>query len=224
MEAPDERLMREYYACDRDAFDRLTVRYYGMLVAWFRPLVGRDADDLAVETLLLAARTKRTQRGLFAEDRGSLRTWLFTIARHTRHDFLDRSSRQVPIQTPLADDDAGDVSDTIASGDPTPEEAACVTAVRELVHQALTKLGERDREVLLLRLGPDLNGHELATVLELTVVAANTRLSRARARLRDELALLGLREAPRDEALDDGWMVLLEWSDSKLILRSGGQR
>jgi RNA polymerase sigma-70 factor (ECF subfamily) len=56
-----------------------------------------------------------------------------------------------------------------------------------VVRDALARLGELDREVLSLTVWEELEPREIAEVLGVSAAAVRTRLSRARARLRDLL-------------------------------------
>ena len=66
---------------------------------------------------------------------------------------------------------------------------------RRLVHIALDKLPPRDAEILLLKYTEDWNYHQIAKQLGVSHSAVETRLHRARKRLRTELAALELIEA-----------------------------
>ena len=72
-------------------------------------------------------------------------------------------------------------------------------AERLAVQAALARLGELDREVLMLTVWEGLEPREVAAVLRLSPDAVRTRLSRARARLRD---LVGDDLAPPGHVLD----------------------
>jgi RNA polymerase sigma-70 factor (ECF subfamily) len=63
-----------------------------------------------------------------------------------------------------------------------------------LVRQALVRLPPRDLEVLMLKYGEQWTYRELADHLGITAKAVDCRLLRARARLRCELASLGIDE------------------------------
>jgi RNA polymerase sigma-70 factor, ECF subfamily len=65
---------------------------------------------------------------------------------------------------------------------------------RRMVREAMTKLQPRDAEILLLKYTQDWNYHQLAAQLGISHAAVETRLHRARARLRNELAALDLVE------------------------------
>ena len=59
---------------------------------------------------------------------------------------------------------------------------------RQFVRQALDRIARRDREILLLKYSEGWNYHQLAKHLGISHSAVETRLHRARARLRDEMA------------------------------------
>ena len=65
---------------------------------------------------------------------------------------------------------------------------------QRLVRQALERLPRRDAEILLLKYSENWNYHEIARQLGLSHSAVETRLHRARRRLRDELASHALAE------------------------------
>lgn len=68
---------------------------------------------------------------------------------------------------------------------------------QRLIRQALGKLSPRDAEILLLKYTEDWSYHHLAAHLGISHSAVETRLHRARGRLRQELAALDVIEAER---------------------------
>src|SRR5438105_2709287 len=88
-ELADEDLVDRYYGCDDAAFAELHRRYWPRLVVFFRRFVSAaDAEDLAQETLLRLARTKRTGGGRFDRARGTaFAAWLFRIAHNVLQTF-----------------------------------------------------------------------------------------------------------------------------------------
>lgn len=65
---------------------------------------------------------------------------------------------------------------------------------RSLVRQALAKLAGRDAEILMLKYTENWNYHQIAAHLGISHAAVEARLHRARARLRQELAILDVVE------------------------------
>lgn len=68
---------------------------------------------------------------------------------------------------------------------------------RRLVREGLSRLGERDREILLFKYVEEWSYREIASHMGLSESAIEARLHRARARLRDELAALNVVEVAR---------------------------
>jgi RNA polymerase sigma-70 factor (ECF subfamily) len=77
------------------------------------------------------------------------------------------------------------LADRLAASGTSPSGRAVREELRQRVRQALGRLDEHDREVLLLRYFEQLSTHETAAVLGLTDSAVKSRLMRALVRLRD---------------------------------------
>jgi RNA polymerase sigma-70 factor (ECF subfamily) len=125
-----------------------------------------EAEDITIETFERALR----QRGSFDARRGSTIAWLLGIARNC---IYDAKLRQRPI---LRDPDE-------AAGGGPKEPVVQKLALGE----ALASLVDRDRELLALRYGADLEPKEVAALLDMRASAVDVALSRARARLADAL-------------------------------------
>jgi RNA polymerase sigma factor (sigma-70 family) len=146
-------------------YDEHVWRVYGFLA--YR-LGDRDtAEDLTQATFERALRAWSR----FDPRRASESTWLLAIARNLLIDHYrrDKSSLTEPIE------------DYMAPVMPGPEER--LTTSPELV-SALTRLSDRDREVLALRFGGDMTGPEIAHLLNLTLANVQQILSRSLRKLR----------------------------------------
>ena len=73
----DGLLLQAWAGGDRGAGAMLVEKYYDAMVRFFRNKAGDDADDLIQRTFLAAAEGAGCFRG-----QGSVRAWLFGIARH----------------------------------------------------------------------------------------------------------------------------------------------
>ena len=134
-----------------------------------------DAADVVAETFLVAWR----RLGDVPEEPRT-RLWLYGVARRVlanqrrgdrrRTALGERLGAQLATSVP---DHAGDVVDRVRYAD------------------ALARLSDGDREVVLLHVWEGLEPREIADVLGVSAVAARSRLSRARARLRAALAADG---------------------------------
>jgi RNA polymerase sigma-70 factor (ECF subfamily) len=148
-------------------------------VYWFiaRRVGPAIAEDLAAETFATAYR----RRASYEPGRGSLRSWLYGIAAnlvrsHWRAEqhLLELDARLVP-EIGLPDElDAADQRVT-----------AALLAPR--LAAALGQLPGEQREVLLLYAWAELSHEEIAAALQIAPGTARSRLSRARALLREQL-------------------------------------
>ena len=169
-----------------DRFRRLYAGNFESLLAYALRRVEQPADaaDVVAETFLVAWR-----RGDEIPAGAEARLWLYGVARRVlanHHRGGERRQR-------LGDRLRRRLGAT-AAGDPgrdVPE--------RLDVRAALARLGDLDREVLLLTAWEGLEPREVAAVLGVGPTVIRTRLSRARARLRD---LLGDDPGPPGHVLD----------------------
>ena len=128
------------------------------------------ADDLVQDTLERAwSRLSMWQR------RGELRAWLFGIL---HHQFIDRLRAQRSRPEDSAGDDLPELPQRAMQSDGL--------ELRDL-DRSLQRLPPEQREVLLLVAVEQLSYQEIATALGIPIGTVMSRLSRGRARLRDEL-------------------------------------
>jgi len=183
----DTELLEAARAGAADALEALLRREEGRVYRFARRLCRHreDAEDVLQESLLAVA------RGL-AEFRGasSLDTWLYTIAR----SFCIKKRRRrrfAPVEVSLETDAAG----AVERKDPArgPDEILDAARLEAAVERAIGALDPPYRDVLVLRDVEGLTAPEVGEVTGLSVAAVKSRLHRARARLRDELAPLLVR-------------------------------
>ena len=162
---------------------RAALDYVDALFRLARQLTGSDADgeDLVQETFTraLSARAQFTPGT-------NLRAWLFRILRNAYIDSY-RRRRGSPVRSGLAGDEPADNATTSCEplrGDRELDRLRGVVA--EDIEAALATLSIDARTVVLLDL-EGLTEGELAEVLECTVGTVKSRLSRARAALRERL-------------------------------------
>ncbi len=155
-------------------FARLYAEYGRDVLAYALPRAAgpEDAADVVAETFLIAWRRARdVPAGTEA------RLWLFGVARRV----LANQRRSEGRRTRLGERLRTEVRAMVPS-QPGPD-----TGDRAVL-RALSRLGEDDRELLLLAGWEELKSPQIARVLGISTVAARTRLHRARKRLRAELA------------------------------------
>jgi RNA polymerase sigma-70 factor (ECF subfamily) len=159
-----------------EQFARLYDEHVWTVYGFFGYRLGsrEDAEDLTQLTFERALKAW----GRFDPARAGVGTWLLAIARNQLIDYhrADRSDRIEPLGdglTPEYEPAAG-LPDAALGLDPDLE-------------AALDRLDDRERELLALRFGGDLNGPEIAGLTGLTLANVQQILSRTLRRLRYEL-------------------------------------
>lgn len=137
---------------------------------------GAEAEDLVQEAYLRAWRYFDAFRG------DDMRVWLLTIVRNCFMSWA-RSARpgRMIYSADVPEDDAEPLW---TAGEPDPEALLLSEADAVRVNQVMAELPLEQREVLLLREVEELSYQEIATVIGVPVGTVMSRLSRARASLR----------------------------------------
>lgn len=149
--------------------------------AWSLTHSDADAQDLVQETLLRAFRAIDRFDGRYP------RAWLLTIMRNAN---INRARKRQPEL--LTDPDATFERSLEAAEGTGPEELVVGATFDATVERAFNDLPDKFREVIEL---VDLNGlayQEAADVLDVPVGTVMSRLHRARKRIRDHIAEVGL--------------------------------
>lgn len=159
---------------DAAAFRLLVDRHADRLLAFSQRLLGdrATAEDVVQDTYLSLW---RKAYGWTPQARVS--TWLFRIARNAA---LDRLRRVKPTV------DHEDV--VLVDTGPAPDRGLDDAATADTVRAALDALPERQRAAIVLVHYEGLSGTEASSILEITVEALESLLSRGRRTLRGALA------------------------------------
>jgi len=171
-EPDDDRLLRDLVQSHNARLQRFIMRHIG------NP---SDAEDLAQQAFVEAARSYRSFRG-----ESQLSTWLYGIALNLVRNHLSRSPEQryqfVGEQALL---DA-------ESPDGAPEHLAERRQAMSLLQESLNELPENMRQILLMVGVDDLSYEDAAAMLTVPIGTVRSRLSRARAALREKMQAKGL--------------------------------
>jgi RNA polymerase sigma factor (sigma-70 family) len=153
-------------------FDSCFQANYGRVLAYALRRSGdrAAAEDVAAETFLVVWR--RLEH--LPEDQ---LPWLLAIARNVLLNEHRSSRRRDRLAARVAAEPPGSASDR------DPDVARDSDVARERVQAALGRLGERDREALLLTSWDGLDHRQAAAVVGCSVTALGVRLHRARKRL-----------------------------------------
>ena len=142
-----------------------------------------DAEDLVQETFLRAIQAFSRLR----ED-SNVRAWLFTILRNLRLNAL----RKLRTGPHLIEDEAdGHILDHLAGSMPDAHKLLEEREDAKRVRSAIEELPSEFQEVIILREFEELSYEEIAEVLQCPVGTVMSRLSRARAKLRAQLTIVG---------------------------------
>jgi RNA polymerase sigma-70 factor, ECF subfamily len=170
-----EEMIQAMRSGDVQVLDRLTRCFGERLLA-----VGRsrcrneeEAQDAVQDALLSAGEHMVSFRG-----EGSVEGWLVRmVANACSHRRRGRKNDASIHATDVA----------IPSTEHSPEKRASQSEVAEVIGQALLRLSPKDRALLLLAAGEGFTGPELARRMGLSPTAVRVRLTRIRARLRQDL-------------------------------------
>lgn len=163
----------------REEFDEIVREHAAAIVNLARAMTGSDADadDLAQETFVRAWRGFSRFRG-----ESSVRTWLHGIALNVIRTHRGKRSRAGQLFQFLSRRDAGDeepMERLPASGDLEGQIAA-----RDAIDRALATLPPDLRETLVLRDVQGLDYREISAMLGVPIGTVESRIFRARQRLK----------------------------------------
>jgi len=182
-ETSDDELVAAVAKGDERSCRVLMDRHLARIVALGRRMLGNqaDAEEVAQEVFLRVwTHAERWQPG-----RAQFGTWLHRVAANLCLDRLRRRRATVDI----------DEMPDLESGAPGPDRQLEESELSARVEAALQLLPERQRAAVVLSHYQGLSNTETADILEVTVEAVESLLSRARRHLRTSLA------TDRDELL-----------------------
>lgn len=171
---------------EQRAFDQFFDAYAARLAAFAARRCSMDAaglEDVVQVTMINAMRGLGSFRG-----GATLFTWLCQICRNHLADVRRKGDRQPKVQSleQLETAKPGTVVELTDFRDPLDEVADDST--RSAVRRAVNQLPASYARILELRFGDDLTVPEIAKILQLSVDAAESRLSRARQAFRESWA------------------------------------
>ncbi len=193
----EETLIQQAQKGDVAAFNRLVVQYQELVFNVAYRIMGDPAaaEDVAQETFITAYQSLRTFRG------GSFKSWLIRVATNRCYDELRRRKRRP--QSSL--DEIMDENESFAflrSPQDGPETHRQRVELALTIERCLKDLPDDQRIVTVLS---DVEGYDYQEIANITRVSLGTvksRISRARAKLRDCLQSLGGELLPPAYRLD----------------------
>jgi RNA polymerase sigma-70 factor (ECF subfamily) len=182
----EESLIQQAQRGDVVAFNRLVVQYQELVFNVAYRIMGDPAaaEDVAQETFITAYQSLRTFRG------GSFKSWLMRVATNRCYDELRRRKRRP--QSSL--DELTDENESYAflrSPTDGPEAHRQRVELAQAIERCLKALPDDQRIATVLG---DVEGYdyqEIAAITRVSLGTVKSRISRARAKLRDCLQAVG---------------------------------
>ena len=186
--APEEEseLVRRARKGDLQAYDGLVKRYQERIYATIYHMTSNheDANDLAQESFIKAFQALKSFKG-----GSTFYTWLYRIAVNKTINFLKQRKNRTHMSLNDIDFNAEHDTDLIALiSDNTPRRAAGLTELQKKLNEALLKLSEPHRLVVVLHDVQGQSHEEIAEVMNCNIGTVRSRLFYARQQMQAELA------------------------------------
>lgn len=188
----EAELLEQCRQGDAAAFGRLVLKYQDRIFNTCWRLCGNqaDAEDFTQEAFIRAFQSM----GSFA-GRSRFSTWLFRIAVNlvlsARRSKGRRMTQSLDAQSDRrSGDPLPSKANRLAAEDPSPEQHAAGREHERIVLQALNKLDDESRSVVVLRDVESFGYEEIAEILGIPTGTVKSRLHRARLALRGELSIM----------------------------------
>ena len=175
----DAQLIREALDGDSSSFGELVTRHQDRLYNTMVHVVGsaEDARDVVQDAFVQAFVKLETFKS-----NAAFYTWLYRIAFNLGISHLRRKKPTVSIDK-IQEDTGGEPAGT----DDAPGDRIEQQERADQVREALARLSEEHRSVLVLREMEDRTYEEISVILEVPVGTVRSRLHRGRTQMRDQL-------------------------------------
>lgn len=176
----DDATVIERSISDPECFEVLVRRHAPAIQRYVKRRIGTGAaEDVVAETFLAAFR----QRASYAADGGQdCLPWLYGIATRLAHRHWRSETKQLRL---LARGGTDPVTEPFTD---RVDAAVAANAVKARLAAALAKLPASQRDALLLLVWGDLSYEQIAHATGVPLGTVQSRISRARRRLREQLA------------------------------------
>jgi len=179
----EEALIRAAQRGDVTSFNQLVLAYQSQLYNVAYRILGdaAAAADATQEAFLSAFTHIKDYRG------GSFKSWLLRTVTNACLDALRYQRRRPSRSLEAEDDDERSLADALPSGEESPDSVAERRELRHLIARAALTLQPDQRITFVLADVHGLSYQEIAQAMNVSLGTVKSRLSRARAKLRDAL-------------------------------------
>ena len=189
----DEELVRLFQEGDRYAFEMLVRRYQNLAFTVCRRYLNNPevAEETAQDVFVNLYRKLHKFRG-----ESSFKSWFYRVLVnhcHNKHKALVRRKQHLhdSIDAHVSDDERSRPVELVDGG-LDPEARLSAQRQQEQIEEALQRIGEEGRMVLLLREGQGMTYEEIAEALSIRVGTVKSRIHRARAELKTQIEKMTL--------------------------------
>ena len=178
-------IIRRAQQRDPKAFDELVDLYSSRLFGLLYRMSGsrHEAEDLLQEVFLRVVRTIDLYK-----HQGRFESWLMRIAANLARDNIRRKSIRKKNIESAGPDGNDDRIDNQPAATPPPDRPMDTAEQVDRLNEALARLSDGEREVIMLRHFSDMSFNEIAHTLEIPLGTALARAHRGLARLRTLMA------------------------------------
>lgn len=182
----EDLLIKRAQSGDIAAFEALIEAYEQKVFHIAYRMAGNpdDAADMAQEILLKIFRNVGKFKG-----ESKFSTWVYRVATNTCLDELKKAKRKAAYSLDEEfETEEGQLGVEVADTAPTPEQRVEGQEIRDAITEAISRLSEEHRQIIILR---DINGltyEEVADILDCSLGTVKSRISRAREQLRKILS------------------------------------
>ncbi len=169
---------------DVGAFEELTTAYYSKVYSICYRMLNNteDAFEQAQETFIKAFKYIKDFKGNCA-----ISTWLYRIATNVCLDFIRKNKKKKVVSIEQSTFEDLQLKDSLVSDIPGPEKVAEANAQKQAIKEAMGKMNEKNRLVIVLRDFMGLSYDEISETMKIPVGTVKSRISRARNELRELL-------------------------------------
>lgn len=186
LEDPDVLLFLEFQRGDRLAFEKLMEKYYKRILNFIYRFTANSAlaEDLTQEVFVRVYNSVSSYR-----PQSKFQTWIYTIARNISLNQLRYQKRQWVSLDEAFETEDGEVKRQVMdlTGEP-PDQEILRRERLEAIEDAINSLPENQRMALILRRYDEFSYEKIAQIMNCSLEAVKSLLSRARENLKTRLS------------------------------------